>query len=318
MLRWFLILVLAMGSAASCDAQEPAPSDLASVPEAVNEPTPSTPAQDQPGCQAQTYAGAAAQNSATLRGLAWTPFGRPETGWEIYAPAIAFEIATGCAPDSSGFAARLADWQKQRGLSADGVLTPEVFEQLKAAWRDRRPHIGLREVEGGCPEPPDEATLATATPAESFGGKTIQLQLGALYAYRRMVAAAKAEVPEIARDPEALTIFSGYRSPTYDAQRCERDQNCDGIVRASCSPHRTGRVVDVVVGRAPGFNVDQSDDVNRLHMSRTPTYRWLVANAHRFGFYNYVFEPWHWEWLGYAPPRQGPGKAPESAARNGT
>ena len=24
--------------------------------------------------------------------------------------------------------------------------------------------------------------------------------------------------------------------------------------------------------------------------------RWLVANGHRFGFHNYPFEPWHWEW----------------------
>ena len=24
-------------------------------------------------------------------------------------------------------------------------------------------------------------------------------------------------------------------------------------------------------------------------------------NAHRYGFVNYVFEPWHWEW---SPPEQ--------------
>jgi LAS superfamily LD-carboxypeptidase LdcB len=36
-------------------------------------------------------------------------------------------------------------------------------------------------------------------------------------------------------------------------------------------------------------------------MSGTPAYRWLVANAGRFGFVNYVFEPWHWEWTGEAP-----------------
>ena len=36
-------------------------------------------------------------------------------------------------------------------------------------------------------------------------------------------------------------------------------------------------------------------------MSRTPAYRWLVANADRFGFVPYPFEPWHWEWTGEAP-----------------
>ncbi len=33
-------------------------------------------------------------------------------------------------------------------------------------------------------------------------------------------------------------------------------------------------------------------------MVQTPAYRWLLANARRFGFVNYVFEPWHWEWTG--------------------
>ena len=48
--------------------------------------------------------------------------------------------------------------------------------------------------------------------------------------------------------------------------------------------------------------------MSRLHMTRGPTYRWLVRNAGRFGFVPYVYEPWHWEWVsptgGYvgAPP----------------
>ena len=28
----------------------------------------------------------------------------------------------------------------------------------------------------------------------------------------------------------------------------------------------------------------------------------LVKNAARFGFVNYVFEPWHWEWVGDPAP----------------
>jgi D-alanyl-D-alanine dipeptidase len=303
-MRWpLLTIILALLLSGGCDA---APKQATSgpdfVPRDLGPPSDARPATvSTHDCSAPAFAAAAGANTASLRTLAFAPFRREEFGWEIYAPAIGVEIGSRCAPDSQRFASDLAAWQKRRGLPADGVLTPQVFEALKTAWRERRPHLALREAEGACPAPPDEATLATATAAESFGGKTIQLQLGALYAYRRMVAAARAEVPEIAADPTTLTIFSGYRSPDYDAARCERDQNCDGVVRASCSPHRTGRVVDVVVGHAPGFNVDQSDDVNRLHMSRTPAYRWMVANAHRFGFYNYVFEPWHWEWLGYAP-----------------
>jgi zinc D-Ala-D-Ala carboxypeptidase len=55
------------------------------------------------------------------------------------------------------------------------------------------------------------------------------------------------------------------------------------------------------VGQAPGFGPDSTADPNRLFMTRTATYRWLLANAHRFGFVNYPFEPWHWEWTGEPP-----------------
>jgi len=110
-------------------------------------------------------------------------------------------------------------------------------------------------------------------------------------AYRTMVAAAKREVPELADDVETLDVFSGFRSPAYDDARCARDGNCGGITRAKCSAHRTGYTLDLVVGSAPGQPVDSTNDTNRLHMSKTPAYRWLVANSGRFGFVNYVFEP---------------------------
>ena len=275
---------------------------------------------------------AAQTNAASSRGLAWAPFGRDEVGWSVYTPKIGSEIGVRCAAHDPGFAAGLARWQRAQGLPADGVLSSAVFDLMKARWHAVRPYVSLRGL-GICPEPPDEAALATAAPAESFGGKTIQLRPAALDAYRRMVAAARAENPAIAADPTTLTIFSGYRSPGYDAERCARDGNCNGVTRAQCSVHRTGLAIDVVVGAAPGYTVDSSADPNRLYMTRTPAYLWLVDNAHRFGFVNYVFEPWHWEWTGESilaggnrplgrpgtqarfepfPPGQGENRAPES------
>lgn len=239
---------------------------------------------------------AATTNAHALENLSWSPLGRTETGWETYAPSIAQEIGTGCSPGSPGFATALANWQSKHNRTPTGVLDPATFAIMKQDWQGRRPFVAMSHV--SCPPPPDETKLATARPDESYGGKVIELRPGALAAYRKMVAAARTELLAAAANPQLLTIFSGYRSPAYDAARCAQQQNCQGLVRATCSAHRTGLAMDMYLGAAPGFGPDSSADPNRLYLAKTQVYRWLVYNAWRFGFVNYVFEPWHWEWTG--------------------
>ena len=243
---------------------------------------------------------AAKLNKASLYSLPWSPFGRPEKGWAVYVPAVAQEIATRCPADSAGFAAQLADWQARHGLPAAGAMDPLTFNAMKSLWQNRRPFVALRG-QGVCPDSPPEAELAVAQPGESYGGKRIELRAAALAAYRRMVSAARTALPELGRNREILTIFSAHRSPEYDAARCARDSNCQGIVRAACSAHRTGLAMDIDLGAAPGYGVDSSADPNRLYQVSGAAYRWLVANAPRYGFVNYPFEPWHWEWTGEQP-----------------
>ncbi len=239
--------------------------------------------------------GAAAANAASLTTLAWTPFGQAETGWETYAPRIAAEIGTACAPTSEGFAAALARWQRGHGMPATGVVETGVFQRMLTGWHLARPFVRTNN-QGICPNAPPEATLASASPRESYGGKVIRLRPGALDAYRRMAAEARAA--GVLRRPEALTLYSGYRDPDADAERCARDNNCQGLVRTICSAHRTGLAMDIFIDAAPGFGPDSSADANRLTMARSPLYRWMVLNAGRFGFVNYAYEPWHWEWTG--------------------
>ena len=248
----------------------------------------------------RAYNQAAADNAASLNDLIWSPFGRPEKGWAIYGPGIAGEIGTDCAPDTPGFAHALARWRRAHRLDGAGRFDPTTFEAMKAGWQGRRPYVALR-ASGACPDPPDLSDLAAAAPEESDGGKVILLRPAALAALRRMVEDARRAVPEAAADPERLTLFSGFRDPADDAARCLAEGNCNGVVRAQCSAHRTGLAVDLVMGAAPGFDVDSSADANRLWQTQTATYRWLVAHAGRYGFVNYVFEPWHWEWTGEAP-----------------
>lgn len=256
-----------------------------------------TPAQADP-CRVEGWTAAAEVNAASLTGLAWSPFGRPETGWEIYVPLIQREIATDCPPVTEGFSAALAVWQQSQGLPADGVVAEAAFLSMKAVVQTRREFVRVTSA-GDCPETPDLITEARLE--EGFGGKTVWMRPAALVAYRRMVAAARADVLEIASNPDSLTIFSGYRSPSADAARCLTEGNCDGIVRARCSAHRTGLAADLYVGQAAGYPADSTADPNRLSMTRTAAYRWLLANAGRFGFVNYPFEPWHWEWTGETP-----------------
>jgi hypothetical protein len=290
-----IVLVLLVLRVTSCAPTKPPETALVvppPPPPAVAAPV--TPEQ----CLTPAFEAQAQANRASLTTLAWAPFGRAEIGWEIYAPLIAREIGTACPPTSPAFAAAFARWQAAQGFAATGVMADADFNQIRGVMLLRRPFVRLTMTKV-CPEPTN-GVVEPNRPGEGYGGKQVFLRPTAFAAYRRMVEDARKD-PAIAADPRNLTIFSGYRSPTIDAQRCVAEGNCDGVVRATCSAHRTGLAMDLYVGQAPGFGPDSSADPNRLYMSRTATYRWLVANADRYGFINYPFEPWHWEWTGEAP-----------------
>jgi LAS superfamily LD-carboxypeptidase LdcB len=248
----------------------------------------------EPSC-AKGPVAAAQKNTANLNTLAASPFHRAEQGWAVYAPLVQSEIGSKCAPNSPAFAASLLSWQQSHKLPANGAMDGATLEAMKTAWQNRRPFVV--DSRHSCPPTPPEHDLATVPGQQSYGGKTIQLEQRALIAYEKMADAAR-KSGVLAAGSNLLSIFSGYRSPQYDDARCAKEHNCQGVVRASCSAHRTGLAMDVDLGAAPGFAVDSSDDKNRLYMSQTPLYRWLVANAARYGFANYAFEPWHWEFTG--------------------
>ena len=245
-------------------------------------------------CAAGPVAGAAA-NAASYATLAWAPFGRPETGWQVYYPRITVEIGTRCPPEAPGFAAAIARWQAKHRLQRTGLVDADSFGAMKSLWQRARAFVRMGH---DCPPPPPTEVLVTAASRESYHGKTIVLRPRVLAAYRAMIAAARADDRAIAREERAFRIFSAFRDPNADSARCASEGNCDGTRRATCSAHRTGLAIDIWVGQAPGFGPDASADANRRAMVATREYRWLLANAARFGFVNYAFEPWHWEWTG--------------------
>ena len=251
-------------------------------------------------CETQrgTWADQGVANAISLYALEWTPFGATEVGWGTYLPLLQKELGTDCEPGTSDFAAALASFQARYALPATGAFDQATFEVLKGVLQERRPFVMAR-VRDECPDPPPIRELGyLEAPEEHADRLTRLLRRDVLDAYRRMVAAARAEVPEVRNDPELLQIFSGFRDPEADAARCAAEANCDGLRRAACSPHRTGAAVDLYVGHMEGMGVDSTDPVSRRFMAHAPTYRWLVANAARFGFVPYLYEPWHWEYVG--------------------
>lgn len=236
-------------------------------------------------------------NAISLYSLEWAPFGATEWGWETYLPLIQRELRTRCGAGTPIFASHLAAFQQTHGLAPTGLFDSATFQVFKGVWQERRPFIMAR-LGGDCPAPPPINQLGYLVEAEEHADRlTRLLRRDVLDAYRRMVAEARAQVAEIAADPELLQIFSGFRDPEADAARCAQQGNCDGLRRAVCSPHRTGAAVDLYVGRLPGSGVDSTAAGSRAHMSQGAAYRWLVENAGRFGFTPYVYEPWHWEYV---------------------
>jgi hypothetical protein len=110
---------LAPAPAVSPPNRPPAPRLETSVPVLAPAPAaaPLSPCRPSPA-----FAPAAQQNAASLQTVAWSVWGRLETGWEIYEPLTAQEIGTACPPQAAGFAQALAAWQGMHGLPPDGIM----------------------------------------------------------------------------------------------------------------------------------------------------------------------------------------------------
>jgi LAS superfamily LD-carboxypeptidase LdcB len=104
------------------------------------------------------------------------------------------------------------------------------------------------------------------------------LRADAAAAFNRMYRAAR-------RSGVRLFVVSGYRPPRQQARLYQLYDSSRGNLAAPSgrSNHNRGIAVDIATGQS----------------TRTPPYRWLTANAPRFGFVRAVpSEPWHWVYQG--------------------
>lgn len=105
-----------------------------------------------------------------------------------------------------------------------------------------------------------------------------------------------------ARDGVNMFLASAFRSVERQAQivrrKLDQGQSLDEILSVLAPPgfseHHTGRAVDIATPGCPPVEIEFED---------TEAFRWLAANAERFGFrlsfprdnpFGYQYEPWHW------------------------
>jgi len=244
------------------------------------------------------FLNAATENTKLRSGLAWDFGGRVQNGWEIYEPLIADTLGSNANAGSIEFAAALAKWQASRGLTATGILDEDSLWAMTRYWQSLR--LGRSDFPG------DEKLLSA--PIADFYDSTrdvelLKLERETYAAYKRMIAAASKDLGreirftrngELAAGEKYLRIVSAYRSPEYQAELRRKQPGASRAALAVHSPHNTGQALDLYVGGEPV----STKDVNRLMQIKTPAYRWLVKNARKYGFVNYFYEPWHWEYVG--------------------
>jgi zinc D-Ala-D-Ala carboxypeptidase len=241
------------------------------------------------------FADAALVNRKLRSSLKWSFGAKTQTGWNIYIPLISYAIGTESGPDSADFALAVSKWQQSSGLDGTGVLDRATLESFTKYWQSQRLGRGsLAATDSLLAAPIGDFFDASRSP------DLLQLEAETYAAYKRMVAAAAKDLQlktsgtgELAANERFLKIISAYRSPAYQESLRKKEPNAGRAALAKNSPHSTGHALDIYVGGEPV----KTEDSNRLLQVQTPAYKWLVKNAHRFGFYPYFYEPWHWEYV---------------------
>ncbi len=245
------------------------------------------------------FSAAAVENVRSRDALRWDFGGKAQNGWAIYAPLISQTIGTEKESSSPEFAGAVAQWQKNAGIEADGIIDRPTLEALIKFWQSRRVFNGSY---------PSDDQLISAPISEFFDPtrdpSLLQLERETYSAYKRMLRAAAKDLGsvkftkngEIAPGEKFFTIVSAFRSREYQDSLRRKEPNAGRGALAKVSVHSTGRAIDIYVGGEPVT----TKDPNRMIQVQTPAYKWLVKNASKFGFVPYFYEPWHWEYVGGA------------------
>jgi len=109
--------------------------------------------------------------------------------------------------------------------------------------------------------------------------------------FAKMYAAAKA-------DRVDLRILNSDRSCSTANARAGQVSNPNAV--ASCpNSHTIGLAIDFKMIPGPyqrDKEIHTTPFNNIIELLQTPTYKWLLLNAQKYGWYPFILEPWHWEY----------------------
>lgn len=159
-------------------------------------------------------------------------------------------------------------------------------------------------------EPPDLIEVPREPIFSIPEGRTIRLRRSVVRALRNMLTAAYQEDESL-----RFRLTSGYRDFDHQCRLYRTILQSHGhsngrwrVAYGGHSEHQLGTAVDMMVA---GWSWTLPNPPNE----NPPTIQWLIHNAHRFGFAmsyprdpnsgsvrnqvtTYLFEPWHWRYIG--------------------
>ena len=132
--------------------------------------------------------------------------------------------------------------------------------------------------------------LGQWTPVPGEQGHKLNRYAVAGYVAMREAAAA---------DGVDLTILSAHRDPQQAKRNAARAANPYAV--ASFSSHSLGLAIDLALPRPDSgrFRLTTSPMSDVVAMRKSPVHKWLHLHGHKFGWFPFQHEPWHWE---FNPP----------------
>lgn len=146
----------------------------------------------------------------------------------------------------------------------------------------------------------------TGTRSESIPSSPYYIRNGKVGANGHAVVNSRVSGPvqRMVRDMKAagLTVsaFSSYRSMRHQQDLCAADPRCKAhtyhyLAEPGTSNHQMGLAIDFTM---PMLKSQGTSCAAPATEPGNSVWRWLEANAARYGFKQYSAEPWHWEAAG--------------------